>query len=137
MLRPEGKTCQNQLQRAQDPAYVRRSGAGSVLSDMANLGMTLGAMGSVVNMTKEALNPMMQSASEMGSSVVGAAMAGGWDCACGTKNIATNFCPNCGEKLAQTEKFCPNCGFDLKNISLNETISFLFIFYPYFSTLFL
>lgn len=23
------------------------------------------------------------------------------------------FCPQCGKKLAGTEKFCPNCGFDL------------------------
>lgn len=100
------------------------NGAGA-LGDLAGLGVSLGAMGSVIGMTKDALNPMTQDAAQMGAAV-GAAVAGGWDCpVCGHKNITTNFCPDCGGKKPEAKtgwdcaqcgtkniqsKFCPNCG---------------------------
>ena len=94
-------------------------GGSGMLGDIAGLGVTLGAMGSVMGMTKDAMAPMMN----MGAQMTGAA-SGGWDCACGQKGIATNFCPNCGAKKPQpqtgwncacgqqgiTTNFCPNCG---------------------------
>ena len=99
--------------------------AAGALGDLAGLGVSLGAMGSVIGMTKDALNPMTQDAAQMGAAV-GAAVAGGWDCpACGHKNITTNFCPDCGGKKPESKtgwdcaqcgtkniqsKFCPNCG---------------------------
>ena len=99
--------------------------AAGALGDLAGLGVSLGAMGSVIGMTKDALNPMTQDAAQMGAAV-GAAVAGGWDCpACGHKNISTNFCPDCGGKKPEAKtgwdcaqcgtkniqsKFCPNCG---------------------------
>ena len=99
--------------------------AAGALGDLAGLGVSLGAMGSVIGMTKDALNPMTQDAAQMGAAV-GAAVAGGWDCpACGHKNITTNFCPDCGGKKPEAKtgwdcaqcgtkniqsKFCPNCG---------------------------
>ena len=99
--------------------------AAGALGDLAGLGVSLGAMGSVIGMTKDALNPMMQDAAQMGAAV-GAAVTGGWDCpACGHKNITTNFCPDCGGRKPEAEtgwdctqcgtkniqsKFCPNCG---------------------------
>ena len=99
--------------------------AAGALGDLAGLGVSLGAMGSVIGMTKDALNPMTQDAAQMGAAV-GAAVAGGWDCpACGHKNITTNFCPDCGGKKLEPKtgwdcvqcgtkniqsKFCPNCG---------------------------
>lgn len=92
-------------------------GSGSaMLGDLAGLGVTLGAMGGVMNMTKDAMAPMMNAA---------AAPAGGWNCsACGQSNITTNFCPNCGAKKPSADtwictacgqsgissNFCPNCG---------------------------
>ena len=95
--------------------------AAGALGDLAGLGVSLGAMGSVIGMTKDALNPMMQDAAQMG-----AAAAGGWDCpACGHKNITTNFCPDCGGRKPEAKpgwdcaqcgtkniqsRFCPNCG---------------------------
>ena len=96
-------------------------GGGSMLGDIAGLGVTLGAMGSVMGMTKDAMAPMMNMGANMASA---AAPAGGWDCACGTKNIATNFCPNCGTRKPEpktgwncacgqqniTSNFCPHCG---------------------------
>ena len=99
--------------------------AAGALGDLAGLGVSLGAMGSVIGMTKDALNPMTQDAVQMGAAV-GAAVTGGWDCpACGHKNITTNFCPDCGGKKPESKtgwdcaqcgtkniqsKFCPNCG---------------------------
>ena len=99
--------------------------AAGALGDLAGLGVSLGAMGSVIGMTKDALNPMTQDAAQMGAAV-GAAVTGGWDCpACGHKNISTNFCPDCGGKKPEPKtgwdcaqcgtkniqsKFCPNCG---------------------------
>lgn len=99
--------------------------AAGALGDLAGLGVSLGAMGSVIGMTKDALNPMTQDAAQMGTAV-GAAVTGGWDCpVCGHKNITTNFCPDCGGKKPEPKtgwdcaqcgtkniqsKFCPNCG---------------------------
>lgn len=99
--------------------------AAGALGDLAGLGVSLGAMGSVIGMTKDALSPMTQDAAQMGAAV-GAAVTGGWDCpVCGHKNITTNFCPDCGGKKPEAKtgwdcaqcgtkniqsKFCPNCG---------------------------
>ena len=95
-------------------------GAGGMLGDMASLGVTLGALGGVMGMTKEAMAPMMN----MGAQAVAPAAPAGWNCACGQTNIASNFCPNCGTKKPEpktgwncacgqaniTTNFCPNCG---------------------------
>ena len=93
---------------------------GSMLGDIAGLGVTLGAMGSVMGMTKDAMAPMMQ----MGTQAAAPA-ATGWNCTCGQQNIASNFCPNCGSKKPEPQigwncaacgqqnissNFCPNCG---------------------------
>lgn len=45
------------------------SGGGGFFGDLASLGVTLGAVGGVVNMTKDALNPILGTASEIGASV--------------------------------------------------------------------
>lgn len=80
-------------------------GAGSgMLGDIAGLGVTLGAMGSIIGMTKDAMTPMMN----MGASV--ASSADGWDCACGAKNIQSKFCPECGCKKPEESWTCPECG---------------------------
>ena len=100
-------------------------GGASALGDLAGLGISLGAMGSVIGMTKDALNPMMNNASEIGAGVVSAA-ADKWNCpACGCKDITSKFCPECGGKRPEapvgwdcpacgckdiTSKFCPECG---------------------------
>ena len=94
---------------------ITGNGGGTVggLGDLAGLGVTLGAMGSVVGMTKDALNPVMDAAAQMGRAVGGAIAPNGWDCPeCGQKGIASNFCPNCGHKrpASDTGWTCPNCG---------------------------
>ena len=99
------------------------SGAGSAIGDIAGLGVTLGAMGGVIEMTKDALNPIMQPASDIGGSVVPPA-ADTWNCSCGCANISSKFCPDCGSAKPApqtgwdcqcgakniTSKFCPECG---------------------------
>ena len=89
-------------------------GSGGGLGEIAGLGVTLGAMGSVIGMTKDALNPVMDSAKQMGQAV-GGAPSDGWDCPeCGTKNIQSKFCPECGAKKPEPKAAdtwdCPNCG---------------------------
>lgn len=99
------------------------SGAGSALGDIANLGVTLGAMGGIVGMTRDALSPIMQTSAEIGSSVIPAS-ADTWSCACGCKDIKSRFCPDCGSPKPEpivgwdctcgckniVSKFCPDCG---------------------------
>lgn len=87
-------------------------GSGGGLGEIAGLGITLGAMGSVIGMTKDALNPVMDSAKQMGQSV-GGAPSDGWDCPeCGTKNIQSKFCPECGAQKPEPKQGwdCPQCG---------------------------
>ena len=98
-------------------------GAGSALGDIAGLGVTLGAMGGVIGMTKDALSPIMQTSSEIGGSVV-PPVTDTWNCTCGCKDIKSKFCPECGSPKPApvvgwdcacgckniTSKFCPECG---------------------------
>lgn len=90
-------------------------GGSSMLGDIAGLGVTLGAMGSVMGMTKEAMTPMMNmgtSSTTVASSIPAAPATGGWNCPCGTQNIQSNFCPDCGSKKPEAPAGwnCPNCG---------------------------
>ena len=87
-------------------------GGSGMLGDIAGLGVTLGAMGSVIGMTKDAMAPMMN----LGATMAAPAAADGWDCACGARNIQSKFCPECGAKKPEpkTGWDCPECG--TKNI---------------------
>lgn len=128
-MRMKGYTYQQETSRQVGMEAMKNglgggANAAGALGDLAGLGVSLGAMGSVIGMTKDALNPMTQDAAQMGAAV-GAAVAGGWDCpVCGHKNITTNFCPDCGGKKPEAKtgwdcaqcgtkniqsKFCPNC----------------------------
>lgn len=129
-MRMKGYTYQQETSRQVGMEAMKNglgggANAAGALGDLAGLGVSLGAMGSVIGMTKDALNPMTQDAAQMGAAV-GAAVADGWDCpACGHKNITTNFCPDCGGKKPEPKtgwdcaqcgtkniqsRFCPNCG---------------------------
>ena len=121
-MRMKGYTYQQEtarkvgLEAMQNGITGNGSGMGS-LGDLAGLGVTLGAMGSVVNMTKDALNPVMDTASQMGQAMGGAISGSGWECPeCGAKNITSKFCPECGAKkpAPKTGWDCPECG--TKNI---------------------
>ena len=100
-------------------------GSGSGLGDIAGLGITLGTMGSMIGMTKEALSPIAQDALQAGKAMGNPSTSHGWACTCGAKDITSNFCPECGSKKPEpsvtwncpscgasniTSKFCPECG---------------------------
>ena len=129
-MRMKGYTYQQETSRQVGMEAMKNglgggTNAAGALGDLAGLGVSLGAMGSVIGMTKDALRPMTQDAAQMGAAV-SAAVTGGWDCpACGHKNITTNFCPDCGGKKPEVKigwdcaqcgtkniqsRFCPNCG---------------------------
>lgn len=102
------------------------NGGGSALGDIAGLGMTLGAMGGVIGMTKEAMAPMFGQPEPPAAPVPAPAApaAEGWDCPCGQKGVTGKFCPECGSPRPApaeiwdcacgarglTGKFCPECG---------------------------
>ncbi|MGN0165154.1 MAG: SPFH domain-containing protein [Lachnospiraceae bacterium] len=84
--------------------------------DIISTAVTLGTMGSIVNMTKDAINPVIDTAHQVGKEF-GGIVYGGWDCSqCGTKNIQSRFCPECGIKKPEIKAGwdCPQCG--TKNI---------------------
>ena len=120
VMRAKGYTQRDVLDADVKKAYAAglgqmgSNGGGSALGDIAGLGVTLGAMGGVINMTKGAVAPMFEQASP-------AVPAGsGWDCpACGKKAISSNFCPDCGAKKPEASSGwdCPSCG--TKNIVSN------------------
>lgn len=106
------------------PSGGATGGMAGAMGDIAGLGVTLGAMGGVMNMTRDAMRPMV----DLGAQVGQTAGADGttWDCpGCSTKAISSRFCPNCGAKKPEaapgwncpdcgtqniTSAFCPNCG---------------------------
>ncbi len=87
-------------------------GAAGGIGDVASLGVTLGAMGGVINMTKDAMAPIMGESQKVGEGFgnvvngnTGAAPAqapqtaaeGAWNCPnCGKSGITSRFCPDCG-----------------------------------------
>lgn len=130
-MRMKGFTYQQQTTRqvgleAMQNGLGGDGGMAGGLGEIAGLGVTLGAMGSVVGMAKDALNPVMDTAAQMGQRVGGTLSPEGWDCSdCGQKGVTSNFCPNCGKKRPAidagwdcpdcgqkgvTSNFCPNCG---------------------------
>ena len=116
-MRMKGFTYQQQTARQVGMEAMQNglggNGAAGGLGDIAGLGVALGAMGSVVGITRDALNPVADAAAQMGRAVSDAMAPGGWDCPdCGQRDIPSNFCPNCGKKRPgqSTGWDCPDCG---------------------------
>ena len=119
-MRLKGYTQRDVLQTDVQKAYAgalgqmggNGSGGSGMLGDIAGLGVTLGAMGSVIGMTKDAMAPMMNMGAAMAAP---AAAADTWDCPnCGNKGITKKFCGECGAKKPEPKTAdtwdCPNCG---------------------------
>ena len=89
-------------------------GAGGI-GDVASLGVTLGAMGGVINMTRDAMAPIMGESQKVGEgfgNVVAGGVAGGTapNSAAGAAPAEGAWnCPTCG-KTGITSRFCPDCG---------------------------
>mgnify|MGYP000109698527 CR=1 FL=1 len=125
-MRMKGYTYQQETSRQVGMEAMKNGisgGAAGALGDVAGMGVALGAMGGVINMTRDAMNPLMQDTAAAG---VAAVTSDTWDCSCGAKGITGKFCPECGAKRPQpvantwtcpecgqtglTTKFCPECG---------------------------
>lgn len=99
------------------------NGSAGSLGDVAGLGVTLGAMGGVIGMTKEAIQPLT-TASQQISQTIGQSISSTWSCTCGQTDITSKYCPDCGQprpqpiiawdcscgKMGIMSKFCPECG---------------------------
>ena len=125
-MRMKGYTYQQETSRQVGMEAMKNGisgGAAGALGDVAGMGVALGAMGGVINMTRDAMNPLMQDTAAAGAAAV---TPDTWDCSCGAKGITGKFCPECGAKRPQpsadtwtcpecgqtglTTKFCPECG---------------------------
>lgn len=76
------------------------TGGSTVLGDLAGLGIGLGAMGGVMNVTKEALSPLTEQSLQMGQEMKEIVKAE-WNCSCGQIGNTGNFCCNCGKKRGE------------------------------------
>ena len=132
IMRAKGYNEKDVLQADVQKAYAAglgqmgADGGGNVLGDIASLGVTLGAMGGIMNMTKDAMSPLFtqQQGTLSESPAQSNASSDLWNCSCGETDISSNFCPNCGAKRPSpvnawdctcgqtgiTSNFCPNCG---------------------------
>lgn len=130
-MRMKGYTYQQETARMVGTEAMKNgiSGGNGGLGDIAGLGMTLGAMGGVIGMTKEAMRPLTEDSLQMGQSMKNGissepVLSSTWNCSCGKQNIIGKFCPECGSKRPEPEetwdcacgakgltgKFCPECG---------------------------
>ncbi|MDE7360526.1 MAG: SPFH domain-containing protein [Oscillospiraceae bacterium] len=119
------------LEAMQNGITGNGSGGAGGIGDLASLGVTLGAMGGVMNMTRDALNPIFNTAGDVGNNIGNGlsesvkSAENSWNCSCGAMNITSKFCPDCGAKKPEppaawdcpscgckgiTSKFCPDCG---------------------------
>lgn len=126
-MRMKGYTYQQETARKVGLEAMKNGIAGeggSALGDVAGLGITLGAMGGVIGMTKDAMQPLFNSPGQMNMMPP----ADTWDCqSCGTKGISSKCCPECGARRPApsapnvwdcpvcgargiSSKFCPECG---------------------------
>ena len=109
------------------PAITAGGGGSGLMGDLLGLGVGMAAATTVApqigNMMKGIQFPNMT-----GDSAPAAPAADGWECPdCGTKNIQSRFCPNCGGRKPEPRaadawdcpacgakgirsKFCPECG---------------------------
>ncbi|MBP5493331.1 MAG: SPFH domain-containing protein [Clostridiales bacterium] len=88
-------------------------GAAGGIGDVAGLGVALGAMGGVINMTKDALNPIMGQSNQMGQGF-GNVVSGNTG-APAQQPVGGWTCPQCG-KIGNTSQFCPDCGTRLADV---------------------
>lgn len=92
-------------------------GLGGAVGNMIGLGVGLGAMSGIVNMSKDMISPIMNNAATIGKQTSDSATpkstkTTAWNCSCGRTCITSKFCPDCGTKrLEESEKWdCPECG---------------------------
>lgn len=106
-------------------------GIGSSIGELASLGVTLGAVGGMANLAKDAISPILDTSAAVGSSISSSASNTAqapkkdtWSCSCGASDLTSKCCPECGSKRPEpiqgwdcscgckniVSKFCPDCG---------------------------
>ena len=110
-MRMKGYTYQQETARMVGTEAMKNgiSGGSGGVGDIAGLGIALGTMGGIIGMTKEALEPVLDSSSQAGKSVE-KIISDKWDCACGNKGVTGNFCNNCGAKRPTDDRWDCSCG---------------------------
>lgn len=120
-MRMKGYTYQQETARQVGLGAVEamgnmQSSAGG-LGDLAGLGMSLGAMSGVMNMTRDAMSPIAGTSASIGNGMTNMLQGNSipipnsWDCTCGNKGVIGNFCNHCGErKPAPIESWDCACG---------------------------
>ncbi len=101
----KGYTYQQETSRlvgmeAMKNGVVSAAGGASALGDLTGLGIGLGAMSGVMDMTRDALTPMGKQGMQMGKAM-GDMLRTAWDCPCGQSGNTGNFCSNCGRKRSE------------------------------------
>ena len=117
-MRMKGYTYQQETARQVGLGAVENmaniSGSAGGLGDLAGLGISLGAMGGVLNITKDAMSGMTDTSTAIGgglaSAIGNSVNTDTWDCTCGNKAISGNFCNNCGGKKPVMETWDCSCG---------------------------
>ena len=108
---------------------VSIGGGGSMMGDIMGLGVGMAAMGAIapqIGNMMSGLNTNLQQTAVDAQSTPVASKVNGWTCpTCGTKDITSKFCPECGARKPEepkgwtcpacgakdiTGKFCPDCG---------------------------
>ena len=103
------------------PAVSGGGGGAGIVGDMLGLGVGMAAAGAVAPQIGTMMQGFQTGLNQQNASP---AVGTGWDCTCGTKNIQSNFCPNCGNRRPSANSgwdctcgtkniqsnFCPNCG---------------------------
>ena len=132
IMRAKGYSQKDVLQADVQKAYAEgignmtiNGGSGGVMGDMLGLGVGLAAAGTIAPQIGNMFGSMQTAQQPAESATPVSAVSDGWNCECGTTNIQTKFCPDCGKpkpapaagwKCAEcgtdgiTSKFCPNCG---------------------------
>lgn len=92
-------------------------GGSGMIGDITSLGVALGTVGNVINMTKDAMNPIMDSAGQIGNQIMsdvqpaqspdakkisvenmsGQDTSVSWNCSCGNVKASGKFCNMCGK----------------------------------------
>lgn len=110
------------------------------IGDLAGLGIGLGAMSTVIGMTKDAVEPLSNVAGQVAkdaANIVAFPISGFWDCACGKKGLTGKFCSECGARCpipvvpdtwdclcgqkGLTGKFCTACGTKRTELTTSDT----------------
>lgn len=122
-MRMKGYTYQQETSRQVGMEAMKHGisggAGGGVIGDLASFGIGLGAMGGVMGMAKEAMEPLMAEAGQMGQAA-GGGIVGTWSCSCGQGGITGRFCPNCGKEKPGFQKQEPwDCGCGAKGVMGN------------------